>query len=556
MSPLPLLTAIVGVLVCVTIERLGTGSVLPQLESHYRIAAAAAIAVAGVSFALCLTAMRAARDLLFSLLCGTVIGALVFGQLEAERMTGYSVAALVIAWTIALPLYQATGPHPRSRYNALHRHAWTNILVTGIATLFAGIAFGCAWLLAHLFNLIHITLLEDLLDNLTFSAALLGASAGAAAGVLRQHTGVVSATKGVMQSVMSLLAVPIGVGLPVFLVTLFATGLAPLWDARLSATVAVLTAAMVAVLLANSVLRSSDDDVTRNPLVRLAARALSLSVLPLTAIALLALALRVNAHGLTPDRIWGSITIAVALLYGIAYLWAAVPGLHWMDRIRQSNVVLATLVCALALILASPVLDFGAVAAKQQLSRVESGEVSIEQFDAAALAHDFGPGGRAVLEAFDAADDDVLAARIDDAMRDEGKTLQARAATRANLQVQPANATPPDDLIAVLTRDGVCQGSYCHVILQENTAVVLHDACYWRELRCPPVTVRYQRNEASWTEHLVAHDHYDSTELADLSAAATGGAVSIRPITRAQVFIGDIPVGDNFDPRPFLAFTD
>src|SRR6185503_5109015 len=48
----------------------------------------------------------------------------------------------------------------------------------------------------------------------------------------------------------------------------------------------------------------------------------------------------------------------------------------------------------LALFLALPILDFGAVSARSQLARLESGKVKAEEFDWTAMAFDFGPSGR------------------------------------------------------------------------------------------------------------------------------------------------------------------
>ena len=53
--------------------------------------------------------------------------------------------------------------------------------------------------------------------------------------------------------------------------------------------------------------------------------------------------------------------------------------------------------CGLALFLALPILDFGAISARSQLARLENNSVKADEFDWAAMAFDFGPSGRARL---------------------------------------------------------------------------------------------------------------------------------------------------------------
>src|SRR5690606_2429525 len=52
-----------------------------------------------------------------------------------------------------------------------------------------------------------------------------------------------------------------------------------------------------------------------------------------------------------------------------------------------------------------PVLDFGAVSARNQIARLESGKVSAEDFDYVALRWDFGDAGRRALARLVESDD-------------------------------------------------------------------------------------------------------------------------------------------------------
>ena len=70
--------------------------------------------------------------------------------------------------------------------------------------------------------------------------------------------------------------------------------------------------------------------------------------------------------------------------------------------------------CGLALVLALPVFDFGAISSRSQLARLERGKVAPAEFDWAAMAFEFGPSGRRALQRIAAAgapDQRVLASR-------------------------------------------------------------------------------------------------------------------------------------------------
>jgi len=136
-----------------------------------------------------------------------------------------------------------------------------------------------------------------------------------------------------------------------------------------------------------------------NRVLRYAALALCLAILPLTVFAAVSMGARISQHGLSPERLWGLVAIVVACAFGLAYLVAVVRGHkpEWKARVRDANLHLAAATCVVALILALPIVDFGSISAKNQLARLESGEVSAKDFDYAALRWDFGDAGRKAL---------------------------------------------------------------------------------------------------------------------------------------------------------------
>ena len=69
----------------------------------------------------------------------------------------------------------------------------------------------------------------------------------------------------------------------------------------------------------------------------------------------------------------------------------------WSDALRDANMKLAAGACVLALVLAMPFWDFGAISTKNQLARLDRGAVTAEEFDFAALRCDFGAAGQGAL---------------------------------------------------------------------------------------------------------------------------------------------------------------
>jgi hypothetical protein len=184
------------------------------------------------------------------------------------------------------------------------------------------------------------------------------------------------------------------------------------WDATRSATPILLLCAAGAWVLANAILRDADDEMSGNRVLSWAAFALALAILPLTVFAAVSLGTRIGQHGLSPERLWGLIAIAVACLYGLAWLVALVrgwKGSDWRERLRRANLHLAAAICVIAFVLALPILDFGAVSARNQVARLESGAVSPEDFDYSALRWDFGDAGRRALARLEKSDNAKVA---------------------------------------------------------------------------------------------------------------------------------------------------
>jgi hypothetical protein len=217
--------------------------------------------------------------------------------------------------------------------------------------------------------------------------------------VLRNEFKVLGMLRTVVLLVLSLLAVPLALGLVFFLLATAISGPSVLWQATREATPTLLACAAGAFVLTCVIVRQDDAAMTRNRVMRVAALALAVVILPLAVFAAVSLGLRLNQYGLAPERLWGMDAVIVACAWGIGYWLALITGRRagWARKLREANFLLAVGTCALALFLALPILDFGRISAANQLHRLESGQVTPDKFDYAALRWDFGDAGRRAL---------------------------------------------------------------------------------------------------------------------------------------------------------------
>ena len=371
----------------------------------WRAAIAAAFVFGPLTAALTLSKEKWQPSVIFSLLVAVVMAGIAWRATSAgDRYADeeYWVAAGVLATVLAVPLFQA-GFHKlrwQTSYKETHFHVWSDA-ITGIGALaFVGLSWALIAILAELFSAIQIDLLKDLIEEDVFGWMFSGATFGAALGVLRNQLKIIGTLQNVVLLVLSILAVPLAVALVLFLLAVLVSGIDVLWEATKSATPLLLSVAVGCFVLANAVVRDDDEEASNSRVLRIAGFALALGILPLSIMAAVSMGTRIAQHGLSPERIWALIAIALAVTFGVVYFASAIRGRKegWRDYLRQSNLHLAVMTAFLALLLAMPILNFGSISTSNQLARLSSGAVSVEDFDYAALKWDFGDAGREALE--------------------------------------------------------------------------------------------------------------------------------------------------------------
>ena len=397
----------------------------------WRAALVAAFAFGPLALAFTVDRARWKEPLVFAGLVALVMAGIAWrvtaaGDRYADET--FWLAAGLVAITLALPLFQA-GFHRlrwRTAYDQTHFHVWTDAISGAGALVFTGVSWLLVVLLAALFSAIDIDIVENVVDEPWFGWTFSGAAFGAALGVLRNQLKIIGTLQSVVMLVFSIIAVPLAAALAIFLLAVLASGIAVLWNATESPTPLLLSVAVVAFVLVNAVIRNADHEVSGNRALRWASLVLALAILPLALLAAISTGTRIAEYGLSPERLWGIVAVAVAVAYGVAYFAAPIRGRMsgWMERVRSANMHLAVATCVLAFILALPLFDFGAISARNQIARFDAGEVAVDEFDFDALRWDFGDAGREALERLAKSDDAETAELAADALAQEARTYR------------------------------------------------------------------------------------------------------------------------------------
>lgn len=547
----------------------------------WRQVAATFVIIATLAFVLTAEMRRLLWATAFALGAGAVlafVGWFTAAYNRGGEIAEYPFLAGIFALLIAAPLFQTVRDEGAWQfpYGRLHSHAWTDAVIGAASLAFTGIAFLLAMLIGQLFDLIGIKIFSELLRKEWFGAALAGFAFGAALGLLRERDALVATLQKLVLVIFSVLAPVLAFALAGFLLSLPFTGLSPLWASGVPTTPVLLFAAAGAAGLVNAVIGDGKDEGSQNRALRWSALLLSCSILPLAIIAAISMGVRIDQYGFTPDRIWGLLAVLVASVYGAAYLVAAVQAararaaLDWDDHIRPANVRIALGVCALALFLALPILDFGAMSARDQIARLKAGVTKVHEFDWRAMAFDFGPKGREALVRLAktgslAQQKAAKAALVSDNRWnvEEQVKLEQSDAQKSNFSFRPADRKLDREARGIIVQAGFCN-TPCQVIWAGDNRIVVvgeryNDGAIYSDVftrlsqaEADAIAAKYKaegRSEAESPKAMVwnngnglAREAYSHTE----AKLTPESRIEIRDVEMQQVFVEGKPVGELF----------
>lgn len=386
-------------------------------------------------------------------------GAPAFG--DETRAWTWALASPAAIYTLGpfLQVFQATG-RARFPYDRLYLHAWNNFFIAAQGALFTIALWIVLQLWGELFALVGVDWFKELFARHFVRYVTTGAALGYGLALGRESEQTTAALRGLTQQLLRVLLPLLAVVTLTFLATIAGTGLAKLYATRQAAFI-LLSWVVAYLVLFNAVYQDGAGARPYPVAIRQGVEAAAL-VMPITAtIGVYALWLRIEQHGLTPDRMWGALVGIVLLLYTLGYA-AAVPSraASWMPRVARVNIALALVVVTLALALHTPLLDPLAWSAQSQVRRLEHGRVGAADFDFAFLRFHLGRAGRDALvrlrDGAVGAEADRVRNGVDAALGAE-KESKWRAGLSEQFQAerferQPAGAPWPDGLLAAIGR--------------------------------------------------------------------------------------------------------
>ncbi len=294
---------------------------------------------------------------------------------------GVSVAAL---WWILTPFLQTSvrGGRPRATppYAELFEAGWQNTLVVVQAALFTGLFWALLWLWAELFDLVGVQVFEELFREPAFVYPVTSVTFGYAVALAQSRESFVLLFRRHLFGVLAWLLPLVALIASAFLLTLPGTGLAPLWKTG-HATFLMLWLQVFLLFFFNAAYQDGGQPPSYPRWLQVALRASALAVPVYASLSAYSLSLRIVQHGLSVDRIWAALFIAVVALYGIGYLFAAFRDGPWMGAIGRVNIAMAWVMVGLIAVVNSPLLEPKRLATVDQMSRLLDGRVPAAKFD-------------------------------------------------------------------------------------------------------------------------------------------------------------------------------
>lgn len=303
------------------------------------------------------------------------------GETRLEGLLWAMVLTLGVASFKALIYIQQRVSGEAFTYSQLFRYSWRNFLTLMLSLFFALCVWGLLMLWAGLFRAIKINFFHDIFTERWFYYPALALAQGFGVIIFRQQQGVIDTITRIQQALMKFLLILLVFVSLLFLVTLPFTGLQPLWETgRGSGLILWMQALML--FFVNAVYQDEPD---QRPYPLWLHRFISLGVafLPVfSAIAFYGLSLRVGQYGWTVGRCWGFVIWGLLALFSLGYLWGLLRLRdRWLERLSWVNVRMGLVVMAIALLSASPLLDFRKISLASQLQRVEQGKIAIDELD-------------------------------------------------------------------------------------------------------------------------------------------------------------------------------
>jgi hypothetical protein len=362
----------------------------------------------------------------------------------------------LVAWFVALPFLRLgiRGGFSRAGYVGLFDEAWRLAITLAFAALFVGLFWGLLSLFVALFKSLGITWPQDIIFERSFYYPATCAAASFAIGLTDIKPDMFRGLRHLLLGVLRWLTVLAALIVLVFLGAILVQGVGVLWKTHF-ATAALIALSLALITLYNAVYQDGSRSAQLPLAMDWVVRGALIVGPALAALAVWAVALRLQQHGLSEDRLHVLLVIAILASYLVGYCVVALLGARAPFEIRHVNVVMALTIVAALILVHTPVLDFKRIAVKSQVARVDR---AASTFDFSYLRHHAGRHGILALQALAGSAMPTVADRARLALaevnrRSLGALVRGadpagdRTRLRARLEVYPRGSVLPGDLV-------------------------------------------------------------------------------------------------------------
>jgi hypothetical protein len=267
----------------------------------------------------------------------------------------------------------------------------------GLAAAFVGAFWMLLGLSAELFRLIGIEFLAKLIQRSAFWIPATALVFSYGIHITDVHVAIVRGTRTLGLFLLSWLLPMMALIGAAFVLALPFTGLEPLWSTRRASGI-LLGASAALILLINAAFQDGRAENRAVAALRYASVLAAVVAVPLIVLAGYALALRIGQYGLTPGRVGVAVCVVVGACFGLGYVVAAARSGALLHGVEGTNIVTVLIVVGLLLVLNSPIADPDRISVADQVSRLQSGRISPDEFDFAFLRFGSGRYGIRALE--------------------------------------------------------------------------------------------------------------------------------------------------------------
>ena len=362
----------------------------PASQAHWLYSAYSFVLVGPLTFLLGAETKNLTRLGLGALVIGVfcaLLGYYVGAQVIPEYFYSEDALLFPMCFTLALLTFKALmylqvwSKGEKLSYPLLFSYSWRNLLTLGFGLLFALVSWGVLMLWAGLFSVINIEFFYDLFTERWFYYPVLTMALAFGIILMRKMAVIVDTIRRILQVLLKYLLVVLVFISLIFLASLPFTGLAPLWEDGPGSYLILWMQACILFAL-NSVYQ---DDVSQRPYHLWVHRFIytGLLLLPVySALVFYGLTLRVEQYGWSVARYWGMVVWAVLALFSFGYVWGiASKRDNWIASLGKINVAMGLVFLLIMAAVNSPVLDFRKMTVDDQVARLSSGEIDVEQLD-------------------------------------------------------------------------------------------------------------------------------------------------------------------------------